>query len=163
MSFAQEWSTNLTTALKTGKYASEKASWLSGADIKDATSSSMVWARDSNAYVCTAVMPGGVSAVETGDLGDAYYNGVVDVVELQIAKGMYQVLLCCVSSAHQKLTLSIAGYRLAAWLNLISSGAIGLPVSKVRRTAEPITFLAPGEFNDFSDAKLARRAFGHKC
>lgn len=88
ISFAQEWSTNLTSALKTGKYANDKASWLSGTDISDATSSSMIWARDSNAYVCTAVIPGGVSAVETGDLGGVYYDGVVDVVELQIAKGM---------------------------------------------------------------------------
>jgi len=87
MTFAQSWSANLSAALKTGKYNSQKASWLSGTDLADATSTSMVWARDTNAYVCSAVLPGGVNAVETGDLGGAYYSGVVDVVELQIAKG----------------------------------------------------------------------------
>jgi hypothetical protein len=87
MTFAKSWSTNLTTAIKTGKYSSQKAAWLSGANITDPTSTSMIWARDSNAFVCSAVLPGGVASVESGDLGGVYYDGVVDVVELQIAKG----------------------------------------------------------------------------
>lgn len=88
MTFAQSWAKNLTAAIKTGKYSSQKSSWLTGTNISDSTATSMIWARDSNAYVCSAVIPGGVTAVETGDLGGAYYSGVVSVVELQIAKGM---------------------------------------------------------------------------
>lgn len=65
----------------------------------------MIWAKDSNAFVCTDVMPNGVSPLESGDLSGDYYDGVVDVVEEQIAK---------------------AGYRLAGWLNLIATGKVGL-------------------------------------
>ena len=74
-------------------------------DITDAISSSMVWASDSNAYVCTAVMPDGVEATESVDLSGDYYTTVLPVVQLQFAK---------------------AGYRLAAWLNLIATGSTGL-------------------------------------
>lgn len=50
-------------------------------------------------------MPKGVSPLETVDLAGDYYTGVVGVVEEQVAK---------------------AGYRLAAWLNLIATGSTGL-------------------------------------
>jgi S1/P1 Nuclease len=74
-------------------------------DITDAVSSAMVWASDSNAYVCTEVMPNGVAATESVDLSGAYYTAVLPTVKLQFAK---------------------AGYRLAAWLNLIATGSTGL-------------------------------------
>jgi hypothetical protein len=87
VTFAESWAANLTTAIKTGKYKSDKASWLSGTSLTNATATAMVWARDSNAFVCTEVMPSGVTALETGDLSGAYYAGVIDTIELQIAKG----------------------------------------------------------------------------
>lgn len=65
----------------------------------------MHWATDSNAYVCSTVIPNGVSAVESTDLSGAYYKKAIPVIELQVAK---------------------AGYRLAAWLNLIATGSTGL-------------------------------------
>ena len=65
----------------------------------------MVWASDSNAYVCTTVIPDGVAATEDIDLSGKYYTTVLPVVKLQFAK---------------------AGYRLAAWLNLIATGSTGL-------------------------------------
>ncbi|KAH7395571.1 S1/P1 nuclease-like protein [Cadophora sp. MPI-SDFR-AT-0126] len=102
---AKTWATNLTTAIKTGTYKSSSASWLTGMKLSDPVSSSMIWASDSNAYVCSAVMPKGVSPLESTDLSGTYYQGVVGIVELQVAK---------------------AGYRLAAWLNLIATGATGL-------------------------------------
>lgn len=71
-------------------------------DIDDAISSAMVWASDTNAFVCSEVMPNGVSATETVDLGGAYYTAVLPTVKLQIAK---------------------AGYRLAGWLDLIAANA----------------------------------------
>lgn len=87
MSDAEAWTKNLTKALDSGVYADQKSSWLSGMSLNDSVSSSMVWARDANTFVCSKVMPDGVSAVEKGDLADAYYDSVVDTVELQIAKG----------------------------------------------------------------------------
>jgi hypothetical protein len=88
------WSKNLTKAIDSGEYKGEKASWLSGMTLDDSVSSSLIWARDTNAFVCSKVLVGGVEAVEKGDLADAYYDSVVDTVELQIAKG---TLLCIAS------------------------------------------------------------------
>ncbi|KAH9213705.1 S1/P1 nuclease-like protein [Leptodontidium sp. 2 PMI_412] len=105
LSDAKSWATTLTTAIKTGTYKSSASSWLTGMKLSDPVASSMIWAGDSNAYVCTTVMPKGVSPLETVDLAGDYYTGVVGVVEEQVAK---------------------AGYRLAAWLNLIATGSTGL-------------------------------------
>jgi len=68
-------------------------------------SSALVWAKDSNAYVCSTVMPDGYTVLEDEDLSGAYYKKAIPVIELQLAK---------------------AGYRLAAWLNLIATGEKGL-------------------------------------
>lgn len=98
---ARAWATTLTTAIKTGTYKSAAAGWLTGLDITDSVTSSMIWAKDSNAYVCSTVIPKGVSAVETVDLSGAYYTAALPVIKLQFAK---------------------AGYRLAAWLNAAAAG-----------------------------------------
>ena len=101
---AKSFASTLTTRIKSGEYESEKASWISGIDINDAVTTAMDWASDANAYVCSTVIPNGVSAVENVDLDGAYYKSALPVIELQIAKG---------------------GYRLAAWLNLIATGSTG--------------------------------------
>ncbi|KAE9964915.1 hypothetical protein EG327_000728, partial [Venturia inaequalis] len=144
MAFATSWSKNLTTAIKSGKYKSQAAGWLDGTTIDDASSTGMVWARDANTHVCSAVIPNGVAAVQNTDLGGTYYSGVISVVELQIAK---------------------AGYRLAAWLDLMATGKISREGATTysKRSAEPLSYLAPGVFNDFSHAKIARRQFGSIC
>ncbi|KAE9979017.1 hypothetical protein EG328_001147 [Venturia inaequalis] len=144
MAFATSWSKNLTTAIKSGKYKSQAAGWLDGTTIDDASSTGMVWARDANTHVCSAVIPNGVAAVQNTDLGGTYYSGVISVVELQIAK---------------------AGYRLAAWLDLMATGKIsrGGATTYSKRSVEPLSYLAPGVFNDFSHAKIARRQFGSIC
>ncbi|KZF24453.1 nuclease S1 [Xylona heveae TC161] len=105
LSDAQTWATSLTTSIKSGTYASQRESWLNGMDISDAITSSMLWATDANAYVCSTVMPNGVSAVEDTDLSGSYYEDALPVIELLFAQ---------------------AGYRLAAWLNLIVTGSTGL-------------------------------------
>lgn len=65
----------------------------------------MTWASQANAYVCSTVIPNGADAVKTGDLSTTYYNSVDDVIQLQIAR---------------------AGYRLAAWLNMIATGSTAM-------------------------------------
>ncbi|KAF7863194.1 hypothetical protein EAF04_007277 [Stromatinia cepivora] len=103
---AKTWAATLTTAIKTGTYSSLASGWTEGIDIDDPVSSSMVWAVDSNAHVCSTVFSDGVSAVETGDLStNGYYAAAIPIVKLQIAK---------------------AGYRLAAWLDLIATGTTNL-------------------------------------
>ncbi|KAI0641686.1 nuclease Le1 [Trametes meyenii] len=63
----------------------------------------LVWARESNAYVCSTVF----TYTSGQDLcTSSYYTKAVPVIDLQIAK---------------------QGYRLAAWLNVIFDGAVNLP------------------------------------
>ncbi|GAB7360100.1 hypothetical protein MBLNU230_g7864t1 [Neophaeotheca triangularis] len=96
---ARAWGDELTVEIQRGCYRSEKKGWLCELDVEDATATATAWADDANDLVCSAVLPEGVEAVEGDELSGAYYEGVVDVVELQIAK---------------------AGYRLAAWLDAIA-------------------------------------------
>lgn len=80
----------MTTAIKTGTYKSQAAGWLTGMKITDAQASSLLWAQDTNAFVCSTVMPKGEAAVENVDLGGAYYTAAVPIVQLQIAKAGYR-------------------------------------------------------------------------
>lgn len=98
---ARAWATTLTTAIKTGTYSSLAAGWLTGLNVADGVTSSMIWASDTNAYVCSTVMPKGVTTVAGTELSGAYYTAALPVIKLQFAK---------------------AGYRLAAWLNAAAAG-----------------------------------------
>jgi hypothetical protein len=90
ISTAKTWATALTKAIKTGTYSSSASSWLTGIDLSDPVTTSMGWAQDSNAFVCTTVMPNGVSAVENVDLAGDYYASAMPVIEEQIAKAGYR-------------------------------------------------------------------------
>jgi hypothetical protein len=105
LAIAQTFATTLTTAIKTGTYSSVKASWLTGMTLSDPVKSSMVWATEANAYVCSNVLAKGLTYVEGTDLSGAYYTAAAPIAQIQIAR---------------------AGYRLAAWLNLIATGSTGL-------------------------------------
>ncbi|KAI0132663.1 S1/P1 nuclease [Xylariales sp. AK1849] len=98
MSSAKSWATTLTTAIKSGTYKSEAAGWVSDLDITKAEATALGWAKESNAYVCSVVLKGGISAVENKDLSGSYTTTAQPVVKLQIAK---------------------QGYRLAKWLDAI--------------------------------------------
>jgi hypothetical protein len=102
---AKSYATKLTTAIKTGAYASTASSWLTGIDINDPITTTMTWVQEANAYVCDTVLAKGLTYVEGTDLSGAYYTAALPVFEEQIAR---------------------AGYRLAAWLNLIATGSTGL-------------------------------------
>ena len=102
---AQSWAQNLTNEIKSGDYKSDAPGWIEGMSLDDVQGSAMTWATDANKFVCSAVLKGGESAVEKGDLGGAYYEANIPIFTEQIAKG---------------------GYRLAAWLNLIATGDTGL-------------------------------------
>ena len=85
---AKSFATTLTNEIKTGTFADDKDSWLDGIDLSDPVGTATGWASDSNAFVCTVVMPNGVAAVEKGDLSTTYFNSAVDTIELQLARGM---------------------------------------------------------------------------
>lgn len=150
---AQRWAANLTAEINNGSLASQAKSWLKGLDISDPKASAMIWARDANAYVCTVVMPDGALPLESGDLYPGYYDGAIDTVELQIAKG---------------------GYRLAAWLDALAAGSNSAAVAKRwERTNWKIGTvgveldLSGREFlpakREKSKARLRREAVGWGC
>lgn len=87
ISDAQSWAKSLSTEIDSGTYKSEKDSWLDGIDLSDPITTATGWATDSNAYVCSTVLPKGESAVESGDLDGAYYDSAIPIIELQIARG----------------------------------------------------------------------------
>ncbi|QSZ28551.1 hypothetical protein DSL72_003049 [Monilinia vaccinii-corymbosi] len=101
MADAHDWANVLTAAIKTGIYQYQAKSWLEGMDISDPLTTALGWARDANAFVCTAVMPDGAEVLEGKELSGDYYDGSVPVIQLQVAR---------------------AGYRLAAWLDMIVRG-----------------------------------------
>ena len=106
---ARKFATTLTSQIKSGNYSTQSSGWLTGTSLSSAQGSALTWASDANTYVCSVVLPGGVSSVENKDLSGAYYTGMMPTVQLQFAK---------------------AGYRLAAWLNLLATGSTGLSSSK---------------------------------
>jgi len=130
LAVAKTWATTLTKSIKTGTYASDAADWLTGIDVKDPVSSAMIWAQDSNAFVCSTVMPNGVSAVEKVDLAGAYYTAAMPIIEEQIAKAGYRYVISTLFSlewtSSQEGVSEANGDRLAAWLNLIATGSTGL-------------------------------------
>lgn len=144
---AQDWANDLVTEIDSGSYSSQKSSWISGLSISDAKGTAMSWATDANKYVCTKVMPKGATALESGDLYPTYYNGVIDTVSLQIAKG---------------------GYRLAKWLDAIAKNqAVGKRAVHARALVgemeEDLTgaYLLPRR--PMSQAQRRREAIGYGC
>ncbi|KAL9120716.1 MAG: hypothetical protein Q9187_002726 [Circinaria calcarea] len=101
---AQKWATTLTAQIKTGSYSTKKAGWVAGLSLQNPVTTATGWATEANKYVCSTALPNGVAATETGDLDGAYYQSAIPVVQLLVAT---------------------AGYRLAAWLNLIATGSTG--------------------------------------
>jgi len=92
---AQRWASTLSKAILTGTYESDAASWLLGIDLSDPVSSTMIWAKEANAYVCSTVMPDGAAALNGKELDGDYYTTAVPVVQLQIARAGYR----CVKQA----------------------------------------------------------------
>ncbi|RYC65218.1 hypothetical protein CHU98_g959 [Xylaria longipes] len=94
MSSAKSWATTLTTAINTGEYKSQASGWLTGLSVATAASrqaTALQWAIESNAYVCSTVLKGGISTVENKELSGAYTTTADPVVKLQIAKQGYRL------------------------------------------------------------------------
>ncbi|KAI1329919.1 putative nuclease S1 precursor [Xylariaceae sp. FL0255] len=96
---AYRWAEELTSEIKTGKFATISPSWLNGITFDDPINTTMIWASESNSYVCSHVFPEGPAAIAGQELAGEYFEKAAPVIELSIAK---------------------AGVRLAAWLDLIA-------------------------------------------
>ena len=93
---------SLITQIDNGTYSSEKAGWISCVDVTPSTEvegCAVDWATDANALNCVYVLKEDESGVE---LDGSYYEGAVQYLGLQIAKG---------------------GYRLGAFLNNLAAAA----------------------------------------
>ncbi|KAH7390525.1 S1/P1 nuclease-domain-containing protein [Pyrenochaeta sp. MPI-SDFR-AT-0127] len=139
---ALSWAKTLTSEIKHGKYKKESKTWLKGLNVKDAVSSALVWASDSNKYVCTTVLPNGPDAVFAQELSGAYYETAIPVVHKQIAK---------------------AGFRLAAWLDAVveaaEKGGRGQPGKGPKYDKRGDFKLEPW----MEEARQARRDLGGDC
>lgn len=91
------WSKTLISRIDTGTYSSQKASWISCADINTASTCALSWAKDANAINCKYVL---LHDETNQELSGSYYTGAKPLIEQQIAKG---------------------GYRLAAWINKLAA------------------------------------------
>ncbi|KAK5167534.1 uncharacterized protein LTR77_007233 [Saxophila tyrrhenica] len=148
---AEAWAANLTNSIRNGSFAAQSKSWLKGLDIEDPKASAMVWARDGNSYVCSTVLPDGTDPLEGEDLYPEYYEGAVDVVKLQIAKG---------------------GVRLAAWLDALAEKAeVGKRARHWKIGTQGVRLeqdlsgrqLLPEKRGVKSAAKMRREAVGWGC
>ncbi|KAL2276668.1 hypothetical protein FJTKL_00485 [Diaporthe vaccinii] len=95
---AQEWADELTSKIRDGELKEQSKTWLDGVDFAEPIKTALGWAREGNAYVCSHVLPEGPAAIVGQELGGEYYEKAAPVIELQVAR---------------------AGFRLAAWLDLI--------------------------------------------
>lgn len=50
---AFRWAADLTNEIESGKYVAARASWVDGLVLDDPIATSMTWANESNAYVCS--------------------------------------------------------------------------------------------------------------
>lgn len=142
---AKTWAAELVTEIKTGKYANASQSWLDGMTLSDGVASAMHWATDANSFVCTTVLPNGQAAVQGKELDGTYYDSAIPVIQMQIAK---------------------AGYRLAAWLDLIVTGKTALSASTSYKREESRQVISRREvaLEDWMvEARRVRRAFGWNC
>ncbi|KAI0172514.1 S1/P1 nuclease [Hypoxylon sp. FL1284] len=98
------WAANLTDEIRSGRYAPDSKLWTAGMSLDDPIATAMGWANESNAIVCTHVFPDGPDAIVGQELAGDYYEKAAPLIELQVAK---------------------AGYRLAAWLDLIAESVSG--------------------------------------
>lgn len=93
---------------------------MSGLNIKDAVTSSLKWATESNAAVCSTVLAKGISYVESNDLSGTYTTTASPVVKLQIAKQGYRYVSRCSLLHHCQIFQRLNIYlRLAKWLDAI--------------------------------------------
>ena len=93
------FSNTLIAEIDNGKFASQKASWISCSNVNTASACALQWAQDANALNCQYVLQKNETGVE---LDGTYYTGAVPYIELQLSKG---------------------GYRLGAWLNALAAAA----------------------------------------
>ncbi|TDZ15621.1 Nuclease S1 [Colletotrichum orbiculare MAFF 240422] len=98
LAVAKEWASALSTEINSGEFRTAAKCWVQGVSVEDAEDVALKWASESNAFVCTVVLPEGRESVEGLDISGPYTTTAQPTVAMQIAK---------------------QGYRLAKWLDAI--------------------------------------------
>jgi S1/P1 Nuclease len=93
---AKKWAKKLHDAPTTGDEGHESA--LTCDDLNDAQDCALIWANDSNKFICSYVLKDDIDGVTGVDLGGDYYEGAIPIVEQLITR---------------------AGKRLAAWMKAL--------------------------------------------
>ncbi|ATY61232.1 nuclease PA3 [Cordyceps militaris CM01] len=96
---AKRWAAQLTSEIHEGKWADESESWVKGIDLADINGTALAWSRETNALVCSHVLPQGPKAIQGQELSGQYYEDAAPILEKQVA---------------------LAGYRMAALLDKIA-------------------------------------------
>lgn len=117
LTYATSWSKTLVKAINTGTYKSQAASWISCSSVKTAEMCALAWATDSNAFICSEVLAGGISSVEDKELSGAYFTKSSPIVSEQIAKGKSGHFLGRSECEWMLTSVLLGGYRLGDWLN----------------------------------------------
>ncbi|KAF6816954.1 s1 p1 nuclease [Colletotrichum sojae] len=98
LAVAKEWAASLSTEIQSGDFRVASKCWVQGLSLEDPEDMALKWASESNAFVCTVVLPKGREGVENLDISGDYTTSAQPTVSMQIAK---------------------QGYRLAKWLDAI--------------------------------------------
>lgn len=109
--FAQSWAANLTDAILYGRYkAQAENEWLKGMSLADPEGSALVWAGESNAFVCSHVLARGEKELAGEELAGAYFEDAIPVVESLVARAGYR-WVAVMSGGHSTNDI------IAGWLN----------------------------------------------
>ncbi|KAJ2968795.1 hypothetical protein NQ176_g9006 [Zarea fungicola] len=96
---AKRWSAQLIHEIAEGRWADERDGWVKQVNLADANGTALAWSRETNAFICSHVLPQGPKAIEGQELSGEYYEAAAPILEKQVA---------------------IAGYRMAVWLDEIA-------------------------------------------
>ncbi|KAF3011526.1 hypothetical protein E8E14_009584 [Neopestalotiopsis sp. 37M] len=97
---AHDLAESLASEIRHGKYTADSKKWLIGMNLDNPNITTMNWANEVNDYVCTTVLPVRPKDLKGQPVDGAYAENAEPVIDTLLAR---------------------AGYRLAAWLNLIAS------------------------------------------
>lgn len=100
------WADTLHSEIESGKYIGDREGWSSCVDPASAEKCALIWATESNKWMCDYVLPDDYPVgFDMTDLSGDYFHGAVPIVDELVAK---------------------AGWRLAGYLNMIVTGKTGL-------------------------------------
>lgn len=110
------WADTLHSEIESGKYTGSREGWSTCVNPANAEECALIWATESNKWMCDYVLPATFPAgFEGQELSGDYFQGAVPIVDELVAK---------------------AGWRLAGYLNMIVVGKTGLGDTERAETLE---------------------------